>query len=222
MDTGLTQKTTDLSLIPIDLYLPLLNRTFLFSNAGTSEDDTHQLLALNGLACQLNQLLYATTDHHCAQNAVGVVIPENLTAVEAYQLGKELGQKEHQQFVNLTNIQAGDLCAPLFVLVNWWSQSYLAHYGQLRIDFTHTLDPYIGLEVLSLSPINLQQNSEQPSCAFYAGILAGFFSSLVGENFEVIEPDCKDTKPTICKFLLGHQQDLNALPFWQTVDRLSC
>lgn len=211
--------STTLSFTDTDPYLPLLSQSFLFSLQGTQEDYAHQLLELNGLACQLNHLLKHSSDDLCAQSAVGVVIPNDLTAVEAYQFGKKIGQQGYQQFAALTHTQQGEsLPEQLLVLVDWWSQSYLAHYGQLLIDCTRELDPYISLEVIGMSNIKLKKIDGQPDCAFYAGIIAGFFSELVGSDFDAIEPDCRNKEGNICRFILGPQADLNARHFWQTVD----
>lgn len=211
-----------LSLAEKEYYLPLLNQSFLFSFKGTQEDYTHQLLELNGLACQLNDLLQHTSNDLCAQSTVGILIPQDLTAVEAYQLGKKIGQQEYQQFTGLTQIQIGEsLPEQLLRLVDWWSQSYLACYSRLLVDLTCFLDPYISLEVMGVPNIKLKQKGDQPDCAFYAGIISSFFSGLVGSDFDAIESDCRDEKAHACKFLLGHQADLNALHFWQTVGALS-
>lgn len=211
--------STTLSFTETDPHLPLLSQSFLFSLQGTQEDYAHQLLELNGLACQLNHLLQHSSDDLCAQSAVGVVIPNDLTAVEAYQFGKKVGQQEYQQFVALTHTQEGEsLPEQLLVLVDWWSQSYLAHYGQLLIDDTRELDPYISLAVIGMSNIKLKKIDRQPGCAFYAGIISGFFSELGGSELDVIEPDCRDQEVNICRFILGPQGDLNARHFWQTVD----
>lgn len=214
--------STNVSIAQPDLYVSLLNKSFLFSSSGTQEDYAHQLLELNGLACQLNQLLQQAPQHHCAQSAVGVVIPSGLTAKEAYQLGTELGQQEHQHFAALAlPPQRYLLPEQLLVLSDWWSQSYLAHYGQLLIDATQSSDTYIHLEVLSTSHITLKQDERHPDCAFYGGIIAGFFSGLVNRDFEVIEPNWWQAKGKRCQFLMAPKAELDAQFFWQTVDTLS-
>ncbi|NJK40876.1 MAG: hypothetical protein HC934_05040 [Acaryochloridaceae cyanobacterium SU_2_1] len=85
--------------------LPLLDQSFLFSINGNQEDYAHQLLELNGLACQLNRLLERKTldeyVNQCAQSAIGVMIPQGMTASQTYQFGKEIGQREYQQFIAL-------------------------------------------------------------------------------------------------------------------------
>ncbi len=216
------KSSATLSLTEREHYLPLLKQSFLFSCQGTQEDYAHQLLELNGLACQLNELLQHTSNDLCAQSTVGILIPQDLTAVDAYQLGKKVGQQEYQRFTTLTHIQGGgSLPEQVLVLVDWWSQSYLNSYGRLLIDLTRLLDPYISLEVLSAPNLKLKKKNDQPDCAFYAGIISSFFSELAGSNFDAIESDCRDEEANICKFLLGHQVDLNAMNFWQTVDALS-
>lgn len=207
-----------LSLTQTDLYQPLLQNSFLFSQSGNQEDYAHQLLALNGLTCQLPSLQH----HNGAQNNLGVVVPNDLTIVERYQLGKELGHREYQTFAALAHPSTTKTRPQqLLALLDWWSQSYLAQYGQLLVDLTRPLDVYIGLEVISSSPIQLKQNEGLPECAFYAGILASFFSGLAGCEFDAIEPNHGNPNVKNCQFLLGSQSDLDALHFWQTVDALS-
>lgn len=202
-------------------YLSLLNNSFLFSSE-TQDDYTHHLLTLNGLACQLNQLLHKAPNHQCAQSAVGVVIPSELTATEAYRLGRELGQQEYRHYAKLAPTPKRYLLPEqLLVLIEWWSQSYLAQYGQLLIDSTRLSNTYIYLEVISTSHLTLKQSNRNPDCAFYGGIIAGFFSNLVQRKFEVIEPDWWETQSKHCQFLLAPQFELDAQFFWQTVDTLS-
>ncbi len=189
---------------------------------GTPEDYAHHLLELNGLTCQRNRLLQQDSNHYCAQSAVGVVIPSDLTATEAYQLGKDLGQQEYQHFtVLVSSPKQSMLSGQLLVLMDWWSQSYLAYYGQLFIDLTQLSVPYIRLQVVDTSHISLRKNRHRPDCAFYAGIIAGFFSGLTERNFEVIQPDCVEALVNSCQFLLASQSELNAQIFWQTVDTLT-
>ncbi|WP_299484989.1 hypothetical protein [Acaryochloris sp. IP29b_bin.137] len=208
-----------LSLTENEYYLSLLNQSFLFSHQGTAEDYTHQLLELNGLACQLNNLLQHSSNDLCAQSSLGILIPQDLTAVEAYLLGKKIGQQEYQQYTELTGSPRGEsLPDQLCRLVDWWSQSYLAYYGQLLIDFNSFFDSYISLEVVGMPNIKLKKQGNHPNCAFYAGIISSFLSGLVGSDFDAIEPDCRNKEAHTCTFLLGQQTDLNALYFWQTVD----
>lgn len=222
MATLLPPTATNLSVAKTDLYQSLLHKSFLFSVPGTQEDYAHQLLELNGLTCQLNQLFRQTPNSHCAQSALGVIIPKDLTSVDAYQLGKELGEQEYQNWAAFTQSQTyHTVSEQLIGLMNWWSQSYLEQYGQLLIDVTDVSNAYIRLQVINAFSIKLKKTNHQPDCAFYAGILAGFFSGLAGRKFEVIEPDCEEGAINSCQFLLAPQPDLNAMHFWQTLDHLS-
>ncbi|NJK40877.1 MAG: hypothetical protein HC934_05045 [Acaryochloridaceae cyanobacterium SU_2_1] len=87
------------------------------------------------------------------------------------------------------------------------------------LDPRRSADAYIVLEVISTQEQALKKDLSQPDCAFYAGVIAGFFSCLSGDQFEVIEPDCQSATPNICKFILGRAEVLNALVFWQTLDQ---
>ena len=55
----------------------------------------------------------------------------------------------------------------------------------------------------------------KPVCYIYAGLFAGFFTSLVKKELNCIELQCYSMGETYCKFLLGNKDRIDAASFWQ-------
>lgn len=54
----------------------------------------------------------------------------------------------------------------------------------------------------------------KPVCHIYAGLFAGFFTSLIKKDLGCIEIQCYAMGETFCKFLLGKKDRIDAASFW--------
>lgn len=150
-------------------------------------------------------------------------IIEQFPAQEIYQIGKELGQREFRAFYLAfapDNPSLLDLDWKT-VLEMWWVYAYLSDYGNVNLDLSQEQSDYFFLTFTNTKIHRNQGSRNQPVCPLIAGVLAGFFSSLLSDEYEAIETECHEKGNQHCTFILGNSSLVNSVVFWQTIHDIS-
>jgi predicted hydrocarbon binding protein len=138
-----------------------------------------------------------------------------------YQIGKEWGvrdakffqdwfEKEYQYDKPLTEINL------IYVLEAWWWPFTSQGWGNWEVDMSEQKNGFMFVNIFDSAVARTLGDVGKPVCHIYAGLMAGFFSSLIKKQLNCIEIQCYSMGETYCKFLLGKQDRIDAATFWQT------
>ncbi|MBR8830144.1 MAG: hypothetical protein N5P05_002802 [Chroococcopsis gigantea SAG 12.99] len=142
------------------------------------------------------------------------------SGVVMYQIGKQWGLKdadffrqwflsEYEYGVGLNQINLA------YVLEAWWWPFTSQGWGNWDVDMSEQKNGFMFVNIYDSAVARTLGDVGKPVCHIYAGLLAGFFSSLVAKPLNCIEIQCYSMGETFCKFLLGKQERIDAATFWQ-------
>lgn len=146
-------------------------------------------------------------------------IVEKFPAQEIYQIGKELGEREFRAFylafvpVNPSLLDLGWKT----ILERWWVYAYLSEYGNVNLELSQEQNDYFFVTFTNTKIHRTKATKNKPVCPLIAGVLAGFFSSLSGYEYEAIETECHEKGHQNCTFILGNSGLVNSETFWQAI-----
>jgi uncharacterized protein len=141
------------------------------------------------------------------------------SSVLMYNIGKAWGirdadffrswfEKEYGYKIEDKNLQ--------YVLEAWWWPFSSQGWGNWDVDLSEQNNGFMFVNIYDSAVAKTLGDVGKPVCHIYAGLLAGFFSSLVQKPLNCIEIHCYAMGETYCKFLLGKQDRIDAATFWQT------
>lgn len=142
------------------------------------------------------------------------------SGVVMYQIGKQWGLKDADFFRQwfLDEYQYGLELSQLnlaYVLEAWWWPFTSQGWGNWDVDMSEQKNGFMFVNIYDSAVARTLGDVGKPVCHIYAGLLAGFFSSLVNKYLNCIEIQCYSMGETYCKFLLGKQERIDAATFWQ-------
>ncbi|MBR8827937.1 MAG: 4-vinyl reductase [Gomphosphaeria aponina SAG 52.96 = DSM 107014] len=137
-----------------------------------------------------------------------------------YQIGKEWGyrdakffqqwfEKEYKYDKKLYEINL------IYVLEAWWWPFTSQGWGNWDVDLSEQKNGFMFVNIFDSAVARTLGDVGKPVCHIYAGLMAGFFSSLVKKELDCIEIQCYSMGETYCKFLLGKKDRIDAATFWQ-------
>jgi uncharacterized protein len=141
------------------------------------------------------------------------------SSVLMYDLGKAWGEKDFDLFKNWFENQFDRTiaeCQLPFVLEAWWWPFTTQGWGTWEVDYEEQANGFLFISIFDSAVARTLGNVGKPVCHLYAGMFAGFFSKLVGQDLGCIEIQCYAMGETYCKFLLGKKDRIDAATFWQT------
>jgi predicted hydrocarbon binding protein len=143
------------------------------------------------------------------------------SGVVMYQIGKQWGLQDADFFRKwfLNEYQYGRELSQLnlaYVLEAWWWPFTSQGWGNWDVDMSEQKNGFMFVNIYDSAVARTLGDVGKPVCHIYAGLLAGFFSSLVNKSLNCIEIQCYSMGETYCKFLLGKQERIDAATFWQT------
>ncbi|GAB4212873.1 MAG: 4-vinyl reductase [Synechococcales cyanobacterium] len=115
-------------------------------------------------------------------------------------------EKEFRKSMKQTNV--------LFLLESWWWPLAAQGWGRWDVDMSGRKQGFIFISVFDSAVARTLGNVGKPVCHLYAGLFAGFFSTIVERPLNCIEIQCYSMGETYCKFLLGSKDRLDAAAFW--------
>ena len=140
-------------------------------------------------------------------------------SVLMYDLGKAWGEKDYAAFKQWFEAEydrgIADCQLP-FVLEAWWWPFTTQGWGTWEVDLEEQANGFLFISIFDSAVARTLGNVGKPVCHLYAGLFAGFFSKLVGQDLGCIEIQCYAMGETYCKFLLGKKDRIDAATFWQT------
>lgn len=147
---------------------------------------------------------------------------EHFPAQDIYKIGKELGMREFRAFY-LAFISENPLLLEKnwrSILEQWWAYAYLSEYGDVNLDLSEEHNDFFFVTFTNTKVYKTKGSQQKPVCPLIAGVLAGFFSSLSGFDFETIETECHEKGHKNCTFLLGNSGLVNSEKFWQEIHEI--
>ncbi|WP_299412386.1 V4R domain-containing protein [Acaryochloris sp. IP29b_bin.148] len=146
-------------------------------------------------------------------------VVRHFPAQEIYQIGRELGEREFKAFY--LACESGSFCLLDLdwreILEMWWAHAYLSEYGNVNLALSQAQRDYFFVTFTNTKIHRTKETKHKPVCPLIAGVLAGFFSRLSGQEYEAIETECHEQGHQNCTFILGHSGLVNSATFWQTI-----
>lgn len=140
------------------------------------------------------------------------------SAVVMYAIGSEWGtkdaeffkqwfEKEYEREIRQSNL--------MFLLETWWWPFTSQGWGRWEVDLSDRKHGFMFINLFDSAVARTLGDVGKPVCYIYAGLFAGFFTSLVKKELNCIELQCYSMGETYCKFLLGNKDRIDAASFWQ-------
>lgn len=101
-----------------------------------------------------------------------------------------------------------------YVLEAWWWCFLSQGWGNWDVDMSDRHNSFMFINIFDSAVAKSLGDVGKPVCHIYAGLFAGFFSSLIKKDLGCIEIQCYSLGETYCKFLLGKQDLIDAASFW--------
>ncbi len=134
-----------------------------------------------------------------------------------YMIGENWGRKdaeafEHwfEEFYHLT-LETANLA---FAMETWWWPLTAQGWGTWSLNLNSLKDGFIFVDLFDSAVAKSLGYIGKPVCHLYAGMLAGFFSSVFGKSLSSTEIQCYAIGNDYCRFLVGSQKRVNATEFW--------
>lgn len=103
---------------------------------------------------------------------------------------------------------------PLFLLETWWWPFTAQGWGKWEVETESKQKGFIFIDLFDSMVAQTLGDVGKPVCHLYAGLFAGFFSSITERNLACIEIQCYAMGENFCKFLLGSEKKIDAANFW--------
>ena len=142
------------------------------------------------------------------------------SSVVMYNIGAEWGKRDAKFFSQWFKEEFGyekginQHILP-YVLEAWWWPFTAQGWGNWDIDLSDQKNGFLFINIFDSAVARTLGDVGKPVCHIYAGLFAGFFSSLIKKELDCIEIQCYAMGETYCKFLLGKKETINAATFWQ-------
>lgn len=143
----------------------------------------------------------------------------NASGVVMYQIGKQWGFRDADFFKKWFQDEY-EYDTPLgemniaYVLEAWWWPFTTQGWGNWDIDLSEQKNGFMFVNIYDSAVARTLGDVGKPVCHIYAGLMAGFFSTLIQKELSCIEIQCYSMGETFCKFLLGKQDRIDAATFW--------
>ncbi len=139
------------------------------------------------------------------------------SAVIMYQCGLEWGKLDMRNFETRMSNEYGRPMRDMnvhFVLEAWWWPLTSAGWGSWSVDLARIDQGYIVVQLYNSAVAQSLERVGKPVCHLYAGLLAGAMTPLVGSDLSAIEIQCYALGEDHCRFLVGHDERVDAAEFW--------
>jgi len=139
------------------------------------------------------------------------------SAAVMYTIGCEWGRLDAQFFMQWFEKDFGRSVKQShlpFLLETWWWPFTAQGWGRWGIDLNDRKQGFMFISIYDSVVARTLGDVGKPVCHLYAGLFAGFFSSLVNKELECIEIQCYSMGENYCKFLVGGKNRIDAAAFW--------
>ncbi|NCJ07676.1 4-vinyl reductase [Synechococcales cyanobacterium C] len=139
------------------------------------------------------------------------------SSIVMYNIGKAWGNRDFKFFENWFEKEyeySIHESNPAYVLEAWWWPFIAQGWGNWEVDMSDQKNGFMFVNIFDSAVARTLGNVGKPVCHIYAGLFAGFFTSLVKKELSCIEIQCYAMGETYCKFLLGKRDRIDAATFW--------
>jgi uncharacterized protein len=140
------------------------------------------------------------------------------SGVVMYNIGQEWGKEDAKFFRHWFLKEYGyddfSQLNLMYVLEAWWWPFITQGWGNWDIDMSDQKNGFMFINIFDSAVARTLGDVGKPVCHLYAGLFAGFFTSLIKKELGCIEIQCYAMGETYCKFLLGKQDKIDAASFW--------
>ncbi len=139
------------------------------------------------------------------------------SAAVMYSIGLDWGKNDAQTFSEWfekefkTSVKQTHL---LFLLETWWWPFTVQGWGKWELETESKQKGFIFINLFDSMVARTLGDLGRPICHIYAGLFAGFFTSMTHRELGCIEIQCYAMGETFCKFLLGAHERIDAASFW--------
>jgi len=137
-----------------------------------------------------------------------------------YTLGEQWGRRDAEHFRGWFEPEFQTTMAEAnlpFLLETWWWPFTSQGWGKWEVDLTgYSTQDFIVVNLYDSAVAKTLGNLGKPVCHLYAGLFAGFFSTVIHKPMSGLEVQCYAMGEKHCKFMLGGQNRINAAQFWLT------
>ena len=141
------------------------------------------------------------------------------SGVVMYDIGYQWGQRDctsfRKWFEGEYKTKTKELKNMMRVLDSWWWPFTAQGWGNWDVDMSETKNGFMFVSVFDSAVARTLGDVGKPVCHIYAGLFAGFFSSLIARSLNCIEIQCYSMGEAYCKFLLGKKDRIDSATFWQ-------
>jgi uncharacterized protein len=134
-----------------------------------------------------------------------------------YLIGQNWGKQDaiafevwFQEYYNLT-LQTANLA---FAMETWWWPLTAQGWGTWSLNLNSLKEGFIFVDLFDSAVAKTLGNVGKPVCHLYAGLLAGFFSTVFEKNLSSTEVQCYGMGDQFCRFLVGSEKRIRATEFW--------
>jgi hypothetical protein len=134
-----------------------------------------------------------------------------------YTVGQEWGKQDAVNFATWYEAEYRKKLKQsnvMFLLETWWWPLASQGWGRWDVDLDGRKQGFIFINLYDSAVARTLGNVGKPVCHLYAGLFAGFFTSLVERPLNCIEIQCYSMGESYCKFLLGSKDRIDAAAFW--------
>jgi uncharacterized protein len=140
------------------------------------------------------------------------------SGVVMYNIGKEWGKEDavffRNWFLKEYGYESFNQLNLMYVLEAWWWPFISQGWGNWDVDMSEQKNGFMFINIFDSAVARTLGDVGKPVCHIYAGLFAGFFSSLIKKDLGCIEIQCYAMGETYCKFLLGKKDRIDAASFW--------
>ncbi len=140
------------------------------------------------------------------------------SGVVMYNIGQQWGQEDAQFFRSWFLKEYGyedfSQLNLMYVLETWWWPFISQGWGNWEVDMNDQKNGFMFINIFDSAVARTLGDVGKPVCHLYAGLFAGFFTSLIKKELGCIEIQCYAMGETYCKFLLGKKERIDAASFW--------
>lgn len=101
-----------------------------------------------------------------------------------------------------------------FAMETWWWPLRSQGWGAWSLDLNALKEGFIFVDLFDSAVAKTLGQVGKPVCHLYAGLLAGFFSTVFEKNLSSTEVQCYAMGNEFCRFLIGSEKRVRAAEFW--------
>jgi uncharacterized protein len=140
-------------------------------------------------------------------------------AMVMYDAGYQWGVEDMRNFVSRSQAEFEvefNRMGMGMMLETWWWPLTIEGWGTWQFDFREAKRDMLFVDLYESAVAKTLGDIGKVVCFFYAGLFASVFSILTRKKFGCLEIQCYATGADHCRFLISHEERVNAAEFWRS------